>query len=94
MKALCQRHYGASEPSHLPTSRRLADGRQSQAFPATDRQSNEVPSPRLQLSLRDDLPREYVNIHPAQAENMDAVVSVNYSSVPPGFQTIPLTGYQ
>jgi len=27
-------------------------------------------------------------------ENMDAVVSVNYSSVPPGFQTIPLTGYQ
>ena len=39
-------------------------------------------------------PSVWVDIHSSLAKDVDSMVSVNYSSVHPRFQTIPLTRYQ
>jgi hypothetical protein len=39
------------------------------------------------LILLDKLPRKTVNIHAPLSENVDAMMSIQYSSFPPSFQT-------
>ncbi len=49
---------------------------------------------RLEVPFPDDLARKCIDIHSALAKNVNSMISVDYSSVRPGFQTIPLAGCQ
>lgn len=42
----------------------------------------------LVLALHNDIPRKTVNIHASLTQNVDALMSIQYSSIRPGFQTV------
>ncbi|MGA9544929.1 MAG: hypothetical protein WBQ85_15240, partial [Candidatus Sulfotelmatobacter sp.] len=57
------------------------------AFPATTHRANRVPSASLVLILRHDVSTKSVNVNAPLPKNVNSMMSIQYSSIRPGFQT-------
>src|ERR1051325_6365943 len=91
VKERCQLRRRARQQGHLSTNHRHADAQLMPAFQARGRQPNEALSTPLRILLCDDFTRKCIPIDTTLSQNVNAVVSIQYSSIGPRFQTIPLT---